>query len=163
MNLTYSKSVTCFKFSFSPLCFSAPFSLSSVCLPRAESEGEEEEEEEEEEVPLLSEEELNKLGSKLIKAEIMGNTVRQIFITADLLSTCFNSGINFLQSSKICWTALHSGGPKTRPVTPSHQKDPVEVDTTWVRCFSPPGRGPGAEQGEALGRTWLTAGLGMSS
>ncbi|XP_006802140.1 CWF19-like protein 2 [Neolamprologus brichardi] len=43
--------------------------------PRAESEGEEEEEEEEEEeVPLLSEEELNKLGSKLIKAEIMGNT-----------------------------------------------------------------------------------------
>lgn len=100
MNLTYSKSVTCFKFSFSPLCFSAPFSLSSVCLPRAESEGEEEEEEEE--VPLLSEEELNKLGSKLIKAEIMGNTVRQLFITADLLSTCFNSGINFLQSSKIC-------------------------------------------------------------
>lgn len=102
MNLTYSKSVTCFKFSFSPLCFSAPFSLSSVCLFRAESEGEEEEEEEEEEVPLLSEEELNKLGSKLIKAEIMGNTVRQLFITADLLSTCFNSGINFLQSSKIC-------------------------------------------------------------
>lgn len=102
MNLTYSKSVTCFKFSFSPLCFSAPFSLSSVCLPRAESEGEEEEEEEEEEVPLLSEEELNKLGSKLIKAEIMGNTVRQLFITADLLSTCFNWGINFLQSSKIC-------------------------------------------------------------
>ncbi|CAI5693907.1 unnamed protein product [Oreochromis niloticus] len=40
--------------------------------PRAESESEEEEEEEE--VPLLSEEELNKLGSKLIKAEIMGNT-----------------------------------------------------------------------------------------
>lgn len=99
MNLTYRKSVTCFKFSFSPLCFSAPLSLSSVCLPRAESEGEEEEEEE---VPLLSEEELNKLGSKLIKAEIMGNTVRQLFITADLLSTCFNSGINFLQSSKIC-------------------------------------------------------------
>ncbi|XP_028276162.1 CWF19-like protein 2 [Parambassis ranga] len=31
-------------------------------------------EEEEEEVPLLSEEEMNKLGSKLIKAEIMGNT-----------------------------------------------------------------------------------------
>ncbi|XP_008284931.1 CWF19-like protein 2 [Stegastes partitus] len=41
---------------------------------RAESESEEEEEEEEEEVPLLTEEEMNKLGSKLIKAEIMGNT-----------------------------------------------------------------------------------------
>ncbi|XP_069545115.1 CWF19-like protein 2 isoform X1 [Brachyistius frenatus] len=42
---------------------------------RSESESEEEEEEEEEaEVPLLSEEEMNKLGSKLIKAEIMGNT-----------------------------------------------------------------------------------------
>ncbi|PWA20497.1 hypothetical protein CCH79_00003742, partial [Gambusia affinis] len=32
------------------------------------------EEEAEEEIPLLSEEEMNKLGSKLIKAEIMGNT-----------------------------------------------------------------------------------------
>ncbi|XP_023144699.2 CWF19-like protein 2 [Amphiprion ocellaris] len=39
---------------------------------RAESESEEEEEEEE--IPLLSEEEMNKLGSKLIKAEMMGNT-----------------------------------------------------------------------------------------
>ncbi|XP_022051604.1 CWF19-like protein 2 [Acanthochromis polyacanthus] len=39
---------------------------------RAESESEEEEEEEE--VALLSEEEMNKLGSKLIKAEMMGNT-----------------------------------------------------------------------------------------
>uniref|UniRef100_A0AAQ5YG97 CWF19-like protein 2 n=1 Tax=Amphiprion ocellaris TaxID=80972 RepID=A0AAQ5YG97_AMPOC len=36
---------------------------------------ESEEEEEEEEIPLLSEEEMNKLGSKLIKAEMMGNTV----------------------------------------------------------------------------------------
>ncbi|XP_034723481.1 CWF19-like protein 2 isoform X1 [Etheostoma cragini] len=34
----------------------------------------EEEEEEEEELPLLSEEEMNKLGAKLVKAEIMGNT-----------------------------------------------------------------------------------------
>ncbi|XP_033486307.1 CWF19-like protein 2 [Epinephelus lanceolatus] len=33
-----------------------------------------EEEEEEEELPLLSEEEMNKLGAKLVKAEIMGNT-----------------------------------------------------------------------------------------
>ncbi|KAM9733173.1 CWF19-like protein 2 isoform 1-T1 [Menidia menidia] len=40
---------------------------------RTESESEEDEEEEEE-IPLLSEEEMNKLGSKLIKAEIMGNT-----------------------------------------------------------------------------------------
>ncbi|KAM9317806.1 CWF19-like protein 2 [Pholidichthys leucotaenia] len=38
---------------------------------RTESESEEEEEEE---APLLSEDEMNKLGSKLIKAEIMGNT-----------------------------------------------------------------------------------------
>ncbi|XP_037533944.1 CWF19-like protein 2 [Nematolebias whitei] len=41
---------------------------------RTESESEAEEEEEEEEIPLLSEEEMNKLGSKLIKAEMMGNT-----------------------------------------------------------------------------------------
>ncbi|XP_047248525.1 CWF19-like protein 2 isoform X2 [Girardinichthys multiradiatus] len=40
---------------------------------RTESESEEEEEAEKE-FPLLSEEEMNKLGSKLIKAEIMGNT-----------------------------------------------------------------------------------------
>ncbi|XP_068173499.1 CWF19-like protein 2 [Antennarius striatus] len=38
------------------------------------SESESEEEEEEEEAPLLSEEEMNKLGAKLVKAEIMGNT-----------------------------------------------------------------------------------------
>uniref|UniRef100_A0A3Q3G0T0 CWF19-like protein 2 n=1 Tax=Labrus bergylta TaxID=56723 RepID=A0A3Q3G0T0_9LABR len=37
---------------------------------RSESESEEEEEQ----VPLLSEEEMNKLGAKLVKAEIMGNT-----------------------------------------------------------------------------------------
>ncbi|KAM4567123.1 CWF19-like protein 2 isoform 2-T2 [Odontesthes bonariensis] len=41
---------------------------------RTESESEEEDEEEAEEIiPLLSEDEMNKLGSKLIKAEIMGN------------------------------------------------------------------------------------------
>ncbi|XP_015244822.1 PREDICTED: CWF19-like protein 2 [Cyprinodon variegatus] len=40
--------------------------------PSARNESESEEEEEE--IPLLSEEEMNKLGSKLIKAEIMGNT-----------------------------------------------------------------------------------------
>lgn len=40
----------------------------------------EEEEEEEEELPLLSEDEMNKLGSKLIKAEIMGNTVSQLCV-----------------------------------------------------------------------------------
>ncbi|XP_076591864.1 CWF19-like protein 2 [Chaetodon auriga] len=38
------------------------------------SSSESESEAEEEEVPLLSEEEMNKLGAKLVKAEIMGNT-----------------------------------------------------------------------------------------
>ncbi|XP_065816557.1 CWF19-like protein 2 isoform X1 [Labrus bergylta] len=38
------------------------------------SRSESESEEEEEQVPLLSEEEMNKLGAKLVKAEIMGNT-----------------------------------------------------------------------------------------
>ncbi|KAM4628318.1 CWF19-like protein 2 [Polymixia lowei] len=38
------------------------------------SESESEEEEEEEELPLLTDEEMNKLGAKLVKAEIMGNT-----------------------------------------------------------------------------------------
>ncbi|XP_078102467.1 CWF19-like protein 2 [Sander vitreus] len=40
---------------------------------RSESDSEEDEGEEEEELPLLSEEEMNKLGAKLVKAEIMGN------------------------------------------------------------------------------------------
>lgn len=39
------------------------------------SRSESESEEEEEEVPLLTEEEMNRLGAKLVKAEIMGNTV----------------------------------------------------------------------------------------
>ncbi|KAM8904865.1 CWF19-like protein 2 isoform 2-T2 [Spinachia spinachia] len=38
------------------------------------SDSEEKGEEEEEELPLLSEEEMNRLGAKLVKAEIMGNT-----------------------------------------------------------------------------------------
>lgn len=42
-------------------------------FPRSESDSEEEEEEEE--LPLLSEEEMNRLGAKLVKAEIMGNAV----------------------------------------------------------------------------------------
>lgn len=44
-----------------------------MCLSRTETESEAEEEEED--IPLLSEEEMNKLGSKLIKAEMMGNMV----------------------------------------------------------------------------------------
>nr|XP_057935297.1 CWF19-like protein 2 isoform X2 [Doryrhamphus excisus]XP_057935298.1 CWF19-like protein 2 isoform X2 [Doryrhamphus excisus] len=40
----------------------------------SDSDSQEEEEEEEEAVPILSEEEMNKLGAKLVKAEIMGNT-----------------------------------------------------------------------------------------
>lgn len=31
-------------------------------------------------MPLLSEEEMNKLGAKLVKAEIMGNTVRLFWV-----------------------------------------------------------------------------------
>lgn len=70
--------------SFPPHVHLLVFCL-SVCLlklfsssvnPRSESESESEEEEKEEELPLLSEEEMNKLGAKLVKAEIMGNTVR---------------------------------------------------------------------------------------
>ena len=37
------------------------------------------EESEEEELPLLTDEEMNKLGAKLVKAEIMGNTVSWSF------------------------------------------------------------------------------------
>lgn len=56
-----------FRFSFISFVYINFFSL----LRRSESESEEEEEE----IPLLSEEEMNKLGAKLVKAEIMGNTV----------------------------------------------------------------------------------------
>ncbi|XP_071352883.1 CWF19-like protein 2 [Trachinotus anak] len=45
----------------------------AVTTSRSESESEEEEEEEEE-VPLLSEEEMNRLGGELVKAEIRGKT-----------------------------------------------------------------------------------------
>lgn len=45
----------------------------SSYLPSSESESEEEEE-----IPLLSEEEMNKLGARLVKAEIMGNTVSRL-------------------------------------------------------------------------------------
>uniref|UniRef100_A0A8D3E001 CWF19-like protein 2 n=1 Tax=Scophthalmus maximus TaxID=52904 RepID=A0A8D3E001_SCOMX len=68
-------------FSFSFKCsfptffgFALPFKLSCLSLPRSESESEDEEEEEEE-VPLLSEEEMNRLASELVKAEIRGKTV----------------------------------------------------------------------------------------
>uniref|UniRef100_A0A672Z521 CWF19-like protein 2 n=1 Tax=Sphaeramia orbicularis TaxID=375764 RepID=A0A672Z521_9TELE len=44
------------------------------------SDSDSEEGEEEEEAPLLSEEEMNKLGAKLVKAEIMGNKVRRLLI-----------------------------------------------------------------------------------
>lgn len=46
------------------------------CVYFFSSESEEEEEEEEE--VILTEEEMNKLGAKLVKAEIMGNTVRSM-------------------------------------------------------------------------------------
>ncbi|CAK6970366.1 CWF19-like protein 2 isoform X1 [Scomber scombrus] len=54
----------------------APESLhcDKAALTASRSESEEEEEEGEEEIPLLSDEEMNKLGAKLVKAEIMGNT-----------------------------------------------------------------------------------------
>lgn len=54
---------------FISLC---PLTSFSIGFHRTENDSEEEAEEE---IPLLSEEEMNKLGSKLIKAEIMGNTV----------------------------------------------------------------------------------------
>lgn len=47
----------------------SPLNSPPHVLPRSDSE------EEEEELPLMSEEEMNKLGAKLVKAEIMGNTV----------------------------------------------------------------------------------------
>lgn len=61
--------------------------LSSSCLHRSDSESEEEEEEEE--LPLLSDEEMNKLGAKLVKAEIMGNTVSQLLLMHFLNSSLF--------------------------------------------------------------------------
>ncbi|XP_040047620.2 CWF19-like protein 2 isoform X1 [Gasterosteus aculeatus] len=44
-----------------------------AAVTTSRSESDSEEEEEEEELPLLSEEEMNRLGAKLVKAEIMGN------------------------------------------------------------------------------------------
>ena len=53
------------------------------CFPIAEkSESEPEKEEDGRDSPvieILSEAEMNKLGAKLVKAEIMGNTVREIY------------------------------------------------------------------------------------
>lgn len=39
-------------------------------------------------IPLLSEEDMNKLGAKLVKAEIMGNTVR---LSSMCIITCINT------------------------------------------------------------------------
>ena len=60
------------KFPSLPLGFALSFKLSSTCLPRSESESEEEV------VPLLSEEEMNRLASELLKAEIRGKTVSRL-------------------------------------------------------------------------------------
>lgn len=49
-----------------------PSNCAFLVYHRSESENDEEEEG----IPLLSEEEMNKLGAKLVKAEIMGNMVR---------------------------------------------------------------------------------------
>uniref|UniRef100_A0A4W4DUV3 CWF19-like protein 2 n=1 Tax=Electrophorus electricus TaxID=8005 RepID=A0A4W4DUV3_ELEEL len=46
------------------------------CVSCHSSESEEDDGEEEVEVPLLTDEEMNKLGAKLVKAELMGNVVR---------------------------------------------------------------------------------------
>lgn len=62
-------------FPFYRLVLVCPSNSPLHVLPRSESDSEEDEGEEEEELPLLSEEEMNKLGAKLVKAEIMGNTV----------------------------------------------------------------------------------------
>lgn len=43
---------------------------------------------EEEEIPLLTEEEMNKMGAKLVKAEIMGNTVRSFCLYHNLYKVC---------------------------------------------------------------------------
>ncbi|XP_041919607.1 CWF19-like protein 2 [Alosa sapidissima] len=51
--------------------------------PSSQSE-EEEEEEEEEDAPILTDEEMNKLGAKLVKAELMGNTALADKIKAQL-------------------------------------------------------------------------------
>lgn len=63
----------CGKFLFYHLTFIQYWNLpfKPLFYHRSESESEVEEEA----VPLLSEEEMNKLGAKLVKAEIMGNTV----------------------------------------------------------------------------------------
>lgn len=53
--------------------------LKAVSYYSYSSSESEEEEEEEEVVKLLTDEEMNKLGAKLVKAEIMGNTVRWCF------------------------------------------------------------------------------------
>ena len=69
-----------FSISFTTFCSA----LHTVSLrPRIESESEEEEEEE---IPLLSEEEMNRLASELVKAEIRGKTVSNLSLYNGLKS-----------------------------------------------------------------------------
>ncbi|XP_054884518.1 CWF19-like protein 2 isoform X2 [Poeciliopsis prolifica] len=96
----------------------------------ARTENDSEEEEAEEEIPLLSEEEMNKLGSKLIKAEIMGNTVgSQSREDQDVL--LFRT-----DESGRAWPVKGPSGPQ-EPHGGRRKKKPIEthVDGERVRYF----------------------------
>lgn len=67
---------------------------------RSESESEAEEV-----IPLLSEEDMNKLGAKLVKAEIMGNTVR---LSSMCIITCINKLVPLSLKMQYSITAVFS-------------------------------------------------------
>ncbi|KAL7825460.1 hypothetical protein AOLI_G00326670 [Acnodon oligacanthus] len=57
---------------------------SAALVEQSSSETDEDDDEDEEEAPLLTDEEMNKLGAKLVKAELMGNTALMDCLRAQL-------------------------------------------------------------------------------
>lgn len=90
-----------FFFFFTNFTFSIEY-FKLVLYHRSESDSESEVEEV---IPLLSEEEMNKLGAKLVKAEIMGNTVR---LSSVCFITCINECVPLSQKMQYSITALFS-------------------------------------------------------
>uniref|UniRef100_A0A8C4HR64 CWF19 like cell cycle control factor 2 n=1 Tax=Dicentrarchus labrax TaxID=13489 RepID=A0A8C4HR64_DICLA len=108
--------------------------------PRYESESEEEEEEE---VPLLSEEEMNKLGAKLVKAEIMGNMVGRLSLEHNKILQYSSRSAEDQEvllfrtdQSGRAWPVNAPSGPQ-EPHGGRRKKKPIEthVDGQRVRYF----------------------------
>uniref|UniRef100_A0A672FIZ8 CWF19-like protein 2 n=1 Tax=Salarias fasciatus TaxID=181472 RepID=A0A672FIZ8_SALFA len=127
------------------------FTFTCAITGRKQLSQSEDDDEQEEEAPLMSEEEMNKLGSKLIKAEIMGNTNEMCFCTdvinkpkydVDLFQVAGRSSdeqevlLFRTDQSGRAWPVNAPSGPQ-EPHGGRRKKKPIEthVDGERVRYF----------------------------